>query len=142
MSEFLRAIVGRMRELASDRRHGHRKHVRLKFTVTLEAPHKVNGKRPPSSMDGYTRDINSKGLGLVVPAIRIGQRYLAGEDSHLFILLDLPSGPINVHATSVRYERLDENGANDGYLIGVRITHMSDEDRERYDAYLHDRSRD
>ncbi len=131
-----------MREFAGDRRHGHRREVRLPLTVSLELPQKVNGKRPPPSLKGYTRDLSSKGLGLVVSAIRIGERYLAGEECRLLILLQLPSGPINLHGTSVRYERLDENGFDEGYLIGVHITQMNDDDRERYVAYLRGRSKD
>ena len=136
MSEFLRTIVGRMREFAGDRRHLDRRRVRLDFTVSVETPQKVNGKRPPPSLKGYTRDISPKGIGLVVPAIRIGERYLAGEESRLVISLELPTGTVNVHATSVRYERLDESKDDDGYLIGTRITQMSDEHRELYMAYI------
>lgn len=140
MSEFLRTIVGRMREYAGNRRRAGRRYVRLSLTVSLETPNKVNGKRPPPSLKGIARDLSPKGLGIIVPLIRIGERYLAGQDCRLIILLELPTGTVTLHATSVRYERLDENPDDDGYLIGARITHMSDEDRDRYMAYVRDRS--
>ncbi|MBA3766164.1 MAG: hypothetical protein H0W99_04075 [Acidobacteria bacterium] len=36
----------------------------------------------------------------------------------------------------VRYEKLDEDKAETGYLIGVRITEVTDADRARFNAYL------
>ena len=48
------------------------------------------------------------------------------------IELDLPNGlSIEIEATPVRYEKRD-----DGYLIGARISEMSDRDRELYEEYL------
>jgi hypothetical protein len=136
MSEFLRSLVGRMREFAGDRRHVPRRRTRLLFTVSPEARRRVNGRRPLSALEGYTRDISTNGLGLIVPAIRIGEHYLAGENCRLLVSLELPSGSIQIHATSARYERLDENESEDGYLIGARITQMSEEHRERFISYL------
>jgi len=48
------------------------------------------------------------------------------------IELDLPNGlSIEIHATPVRYEKLDE-----GYLIGARISDMSERNREMFEEYL------
>ena len=138
MPELLRTLVGRIREIAGDRRHKPRLRVRLEFTVTVATPTKANGRRP-ASLQGYTRDISSDGLGLIVPAIRIGDRYLAGENCLLSIALELPGGPIQVTATSARYEPLEEPGEM-GFLIGTRITKMSDADRKAFLAYIKEQS--
>jgi hypothetical protein len=79
-------------------------------------------------------------LGIIVPAIRIGDRYLAGEDCRLAITLELPSGPLEITATSERYEPLDDDSDDLGFLIGARITSISDSDRKTYLAYLKDHS--
>jgi PilZ domain len=92
-------------------------------------------RRPPS-VEGQTRDISSSGLALIVPVIRINDHYLAGEGRSLLLRLELPLGPLEIQATPMRYERLDETGAEKGYLIGVSITAMSDDDRLRYDEYI------
>ena len=134
MPELLRTLVGRIREIAGDRRHKPRLRVRLEFTATVATPTKANGRRP-ASLQGYTRDISADGLGLIVPAIRIGDRYLAGENCLLSIALELPDGPIQVTATSARYEPL-EDPSEMGFLIGTRITKMSDSDRKSFLAYL------
>src|SRR5687767_13984110 len=107
MPELLRTLVGRIREFAGDRRHKPRFRVRLEFTVTVATPTKANGRRP-ALLQGYTRDISSDGLGLIVPAIRIGDRYPAGENSLLTVALELPGGPIQVTVTSARYEPLED----------------------------------
>ena len=38
--------------------------------------------------------------------------------------------------TAVRYESLDENQEESGYLIGARITEMADSDRASFEAYV------
>lgn len=133
MSNFLRSIVGRIREYAGDRRHAARPCVRLPVSVSLLA--KANGRRPLPWLKGYTHDISADGLSVVLSAIRIGEHYLTGEDRTLAIVVELPSGQLHIQARPVRYERpeVDDSGS---YLIGVRITHMSAGDRKNYMSYL------
>lgn len=136
MSELLRTWVSRIREFAGDRRHMARHRVRLEVNVTLATPTKANGRRP-ASLQGYTRDISANGLGLIMPAIRIGDRYLAGENCRLAITLELPDRPIQLTGSSQRYEPL-EDPPEVGFLIGVNITNISDEDRKVFLAFLKD----
>lgn len=138
MSELLRTLVSRIREFAGDRRHMQRHRLRLEVTVTLATPTKANGRRP-ASLQGYTKDVSANGLGLVMPAIRIGDRYLAGENCRLAITLELPEGPIQLTASSERYEPLDDP-VELGFLIGVHITNISDEDRKLLLAHIRDHS--
>lgn len=86
---------------------------------------------------GYTRDISATGLALILPAIRINNIYLMGEDRTLEILIEHESDPIVMYATSARYEKLEgEESADKGYLLGVKITEMTPEDRARLNALL------
>lgn len=136
MSEFLRTLVGRLREYAGDRRDPRRR-VRLPFTLSLHEPgKKANGGRPLPTLSGFTRDVSATGLALIVPAIRIGGHYLAGGDRTLEVELELPSGPVHIRATSIRYEPMDEDRSEQGYMIGVRIDDMSAADHERLKSYL------
>jgi PilZ domain-containing protein len=84
-------------------------------------------------MDGHTLDVSTTGLALIVPAIRMGEHYLAGSDRKLHIKLQLPSGPVELKVGTVRYESLDDDS---GYLIGARIIEMSDSDRASFDKYV------
>jgi hypothetical protein len=71
-------------------------------------------------------------MALILPAIRIGEHYLMGEGRNLRLIIELPTGPIEMDVTPVRYERLDEDETDKGYLVGVQIAEMSDHDRARY----------
>jgi hypothetical protein len=93
----------------------------------------TNGRRRLPSLDGYTHDVSTSGLALIVPAIRIGEHYLAGNERKLYIKLELPTGPVEMKVASVRYEGLEDDS---GYLIGARILEMSDPDRVSFEKYV------
>jgi hypothetical protein len=95
-----------------------------------------NGARRLPKLDGHTLDISHTGLALIVPAIRIGEHYLAGADRKLHVKLDLPSGPVEMKVATVRYESLEDSREETGYLIGARILEMSDTDRATFEKYV------
>ena len=132
MAELLRAIAARLHRYIGDRRRAPR--YRMRVPVTLWLPEaKANGARRPSSvLEGFTRDASATGLALILPAIRIGEHYLIGQGRNLRLRLELPNATLQMDVTPVRYERLDEDETEKGYLVGVQIAEMSDEDRERY----------
>ena len=137
MSELPRRIVSRLRRFIGNRRHSKRVQTRLSFTLRLSDPRvSSNGARRLPTLDGHTLDVSSTGLALVVPAIRIGEHYLTGSDRRLHVKLDLPSGPVEMTVTPVRYESLDEAQEESGYLIGARISEMADQDRASFEAYV------
>jgi len=137
MSELPRRIVSSLRRFIGNRRRNKRVRARLKFTISLADPRvNSNGSRRLPTLNGHTLDISSSGLALVVPAIRIGEHYLAGADRKLFVKLDLPTGPVEMKVATVRYESLEESGEESGYLIGARIAEMADQDRASYTSYV------
>jgi len=81
---------------------------------------------------GHTVNISAHGLAVVLHAQNIDEQYLLGAEGSMAIELDLPNGlSIEIQATPVRYEKLDE-----GYLIGARISEMSVRARELFEEYL------
>jgi hypothetical protein len=137
MSELPRRIVSRLRRYIGNRRRTRRARVRLTFTLRLSDPRtSSNGSRRLPSIEGHTSDVSSTGIGLIVPAIRIGEHYLVGDDKRLHLSLDLPSGPAELTLTPVRYESLEEHEEEIGYLIGARILDMNEADRKRFEEYL------
>ena len=134
MSELPRRIVSQLRRFIGNRRRSKRVRARLSFTLSLADPRaNTNGSRRLPTLNGYTLDVSTTGLALVVPAIRIGEHYLAGNDRRLHIKLELPSGPVEMKVVTVRYESLEDES---GYLIGSRIIEMSDSDRESFEKYV------
>jgi hypothetical protein len=137
MPELIRSIASRFREYLGNRRRSPRFKVRLSVRVTpVSSASLVRASAEADSLYGYTRDVSTSGLALILPAIRINNIYLAGEDRRLEILIENESEPIVIYAVTSRYEKLEEGGADKGYLIGVKITETSDEDRARYQALL------
>jgi hypothetical protein len=71
-------------------------------------------------------------LAVVLHAQNIDEHYLSGAEGSMSIELDLPNGgSIEIEATPVRYEKRE-----DGYVIGARISEMSERDRELFEEYL------
>lgn len=136
MSELARNIAARLRQFIGDRRRAERCKVNLPVEVSLLEESQNHSLHRGQSTHGHTLDISATGLALVVPVIRIGDHYLAGENRSLVLDVELPDGTIEVQVTPVRYERLDEEESEHGYLIGVSINSMSDPDRERYDEFV------
>ena len=126
--------MSRLRRFIGNRRRSKRVRARLSFTLSLSDPRvSPNGARRLPSLDGYTLDVSVTGLALIVPAIRIGEHYLAGDDRRLHVKLELPSGPVEMKVATVRYESLEDDT---GYLIGARILEMSDTDRVSFQKYV------
>jgi hypothetical protein len=137
MAELTRAIVSHLRQFMGDRRHSKRHTVRLAFTLAMASPTKsLNGTRRISTIAGHTLDLSATGLALIVPAITLGEHHLVGENRSLSVKLELPEGPVEIQVAPVRYESLDEHKTETGYLIGVRIAEMTDEDRAKFAAYV------
>lgn len=137
MSELPRRIVSRLRRFIGNRRVCKRVKTRLPFTLSLfDSRVSPNGARRLPALYGHTFDISTSGLALIVPAIRIGEHYLAGTDRRLHIKLELPSGPVEMKLATVRYEVLDDSNEESGYLIGARIIEMSDADRANFNSYV------
>src|SRR3954454_5777765 len=131
MSELHRRIESQLRRFFGNRRHSKRVRARLLFTLSLSDPRVgTNGARRLPTLDGHTLDVSSTGLALIVPAIRIGEHYLAGADRRLHVKLELPSGPVEMKVVTVRYEDLEDGT---GYLIGARILEISDADRASFE---------
>lgn len=105
----------------------------LDLSVLLrEAEASEGGVRHMRACAGHTLNISPAGLALVLHAQNIDERFLVGGEGSMAIELDLPNGSsIEIQATPVRYEKLDE-----GYLIGARISTMRNLDRERLYEYL------
>ena len=122
----------------NDRRRVIRRKVRLPASLSLidtETP--ASSTAHPRSALGYTRDISAEGLALIVPSVLLGNHDLASGEQMLQIILALPAGNVLMRATVVRHERLEESAPDIGYLIGLRISEMSEGDRTLYAEYLH-----
>jgi hypothetical protein len=112
---------------------------RLEFSVLMrDVETSDSGVQHLRACAGHTLNLSTLGLAVMLHAHNIDEQYLMGGEGSMAIELDLPNGlSIEIQATAVRYQRLDE-----GYLIGVRISDMSSRDRELYLEYLRELAED
>jgi hypothetical protein len=107
--------------------------VRLEFSVLLrDAEPAEGGVQHLRACAGHTVNISMHGLAVVLHAQNIDEQYLLGGEGSMAIELDLPNGlSLEIQATPVRYEKLEA-----GYLIGARISHMSERNRGLFEEYV------
>ena len=96
---------------------------------------------PGDRLECRTRDLSETGVGVVAGSIYVGYTCVVDEGRALRLRLVLPSGEIELETTTAHYLRLDKGGAEPSYLIGLRITSMSDEAGALYKQYLEELSR-
>jgi hypothetical protein len=134
----MRLMAARLRQFVGNRRSARRYEVRLDCTVRLAS---ANGARHTVALAGHTREASATGLGLLMPAIHIEGHYLTGAGTTLLVELALPDATIQIQAVAVRYERVEESEGKMCYLVGARITEMSEDERESFAAYLKGQNR-
>jgi hypothetical protein len=114
---------------------------RLLFQLSAHAANDTNNiaihaPRRTLRLVGRTRNISETGLAFIVPTLRIGDDFARVIGSPLLITLYLPSGHVQIRATPVRYEQLSTSSSERGYLIGVRINEMADNEWVRMVEYV------
>jgi hypothetical protein len=137
-----RSLLAYLREYVGDRRRSPRRGARFAARVTavvtlLEAgsDYAAEASRAPSAT-GETRDLGPSGLTVRVGRIRVGGQYLTDSEHHLGVRLELPTGEVSMLAKAVRFEHTPEGGGEPGYLLGLRILTVREEDVELYSAYM------
>ncbi|MGB9177740.1 MAG: PilZ domain-containing protein [Pyrinomonadaceae bacterium] len=111
--------------------------VRLPMSVSLLYFKTAKACVPCSpSVRGYLRDVSKTGLSMIVPSLQFGGYFLLEGNYPLGVTIETPAGVINIQAAPVRYDKLDEGPGERGYLIGARITHITDSDRKHLASYI------
>ncbi len=131
----MRSLFTSVRAYVGNRRRA--RHYRVRLNMSVKFAHTPHNTHRDSALDGYTYDLSQGGISFIVPAIRIGNDYLTGDNRRLHIVLELPAArQISFQAVAVRYHQIEANdggGNNDGrknYLVGARIAKI-DEDTSR-----------
>jgi hypothetical protein len=133
MPDHLRKIASRLRELVADRRRSPRHRVSLPVSVSLLD---AEASAEPVLVQGHTRDVSEDGLGVILPHIRVGGRYLVGDSVTLRIMLKLPDAYVRLYGTPVRHEKLDADGTDAGFFVGIRLTDTDERDRALFVDYI------
>lgn len=136
---MIRKLIARFNKSITERVHSARFDFEVPISISFEPNHKT-GKLTPLenlSLKGVSHDLSESGIAFVVPAIRLKENYLVGENSTLRAELDLPNGRVRMIVVGQRYEQLtDEHTSTTKYLIGAKIVSMNDADKEIYEYFL------
>jgi hypothetical protein len=137
MAELIRSVVSRVRTYLKDRRQSARLRVRLVLSISVLRKANSNGAAPSSrTLKGHTRDISTRGLGMLLPQVHLAGYHLAAEGRELHVVLELPDGPMSMMVLPRRYEMLDDAELGCNYLIGATIIDLSEHDRNRLESFI------
>jgi hypothetical protein len=92
---------------------------------------------PDALLRCQTRDLSESGVGLEASSIYLGYACIVDEGRPLLLELELPAGRVEMLTTAAHYLRLDRAGEESTYLIGLRITEMSEPARALFNTYLY-----
>ena len=137
-----RSFLGWLREHVGDRRRSPRRGARFAARVPtlltlMEAgvEHPSGASRQPS-VEGETRDLGASGLTVLVGRFRVGGQYLTDAEHRIGVRLELPAGEVFLLAKAVRFEDANEDGGGRGYLLGLQILKVTEDDFALYSGYL------
>ena len=147
MATLIHQLVTRLRRAWANNRRGAERYdaeleaqIGARLLLSISLPH---GEERPGAdararqLIGSTRNVSETGLAIVVPTLRVGSNLITEENCTLRIVLDIyPEGVVEMDATVVHHSQVDEKDKEAGYLVGVSIGEMSEDDRRRYLEYL------
>lgn len=136
---MIRELASRFTVALTERRAS----VRRKFSVPVKvsfAPenNKANltGPCDETFLAGETLDLSATGIGFIVSAIRLKEKYLVGQERVLNIELNLAGKKVGMQMMGRRYEMVGLHTSTERYLVGAEIISMSENDRRSYDHFL------
>lgn len=136
---MIRKLISKFSKTVNERVISPRKKHEVPIKIWF-APDKNTGrlKMPLENLviTGETKDMSRSGIGFIVAAIRIHENYLVGEGRTLNAELDLPSGKVQMQIVGSRYEQIGQHISTARFLVGAKITQMSEENREAYEYFL------
>ena len=85
---------------------------------------------------GETVDISRTGIAFLVPSIRLKEKYLVGQERHLNVEIDLPTGKVFMRVIGRRYEKVGVHISVERFLVGAHILDLKGDDRDNYEVFL------
>lgn len=136
---MIRRLISKFNKSITKRVVSARHNYEVPIKIWIE-PDRVTGKLQKSveylTISGETKDMSKTGIAFIVPAIRLREYYLVGENRTLNAELDLPGGKIRLQIVGQRYEQVGKHISETRYLIGAQIVRMTGEEREAYEDFL------
>jgi hypothetical protein len=136
---MLRKLIAKFNRSLTERVVASRHSYEVPIRVWIE-PDRATGKLQKSiehlMISGETKDLSKTGIAFIVPAIRLREYYLVGENRVLTAELDLPGGKVRMQIVGQRYEQVGQHISESRFLIGAAIQRMTAEERDAYEEFL------
>ncbi len=136
---MLRSLIAKFSRSLSERRASPRRllavPVRVWFEPDVNTPQNRDIARS-MAIPGETVDVSRTGVGFLVSAIRINEKYLVGQDRELNIEIDLPTGKVTMKIVSRRYEKVGMHLSMEKFLIGAHIIRVDSDSNAAFDQFL------
>lgn len=136
---MIRELVSKITGLLAKQTNSVRKQASLPIKLTFE-PVRGTGRllsqNGRATINGETSDLSVTGVGFIVPAIRVQENYLVGQDRTLVAEIDLPDGKVSMRVIGRRYEKFGIHLSTEKYIIGAEILEMDKNDRKLYENYI------
>lgn len=136
---MIRKLISKFNKSITKRVVSVRHDYEVPIKVWIE-PDRVTGRLQKSvehlAISGETRDMSKTGIAFIVPAIRLREYYLVGENRTLNAELDLPDGKIHLQIVGQRYEQVGKHLSESRFLIGATIVRIGNQEREAYEEFL------
>jgi hypothetical protein len=136
---MIRELASRFSKVLTERRTSARKPFSLPVKVCfapVDNKANVSGPCDESFLAGETVDLSATGIGFLVSAIRMKEKYLVGQDRPLNVELNLAGKKVRMQVMGRRYEAIGIHSSSERYLIGAEIVGMADNDRRSYEHFL------
>lgn len=136
---MIRNLITKFRRTFNEKVVAPRKDFHVPIKIWLEPDRHTGKLQMPSehlSISGETKDLSATGIGFVVASIRLKENYLVGEGRTLNAELDLPGGKVKMQIIGLRHEQFGKHISTARFLVGAKITKISENDREVYEDFL------
>lgn len=134
MAKLIRKIAAELTGFVWSRLTAPRKKLCVPVTLALDSESKATNRTV--YLKGETKDLSKSGVAIILPTIRVREKYLVGENLTIYAEFDLPNGKIKAELVGCRYEQLGIHDSVATYIIGARILEMSENDWALYEEYL------
>lgn len=135
MAKLIRKIAAEITGFMWSRITAPRKKLCVPVVISLDSERTATSKTV--YVKGETKDLSKSGVAILIPTIRMCEKYLVGENRTIYAEMDLPNGKIKLELIGCRYEQqLCIHDSVVTYLIGARIHHISQTDWALYEEYL------
>lgn len=137
---MIRKWISKFSKSVNERAAPRRRELHLPIKISFVPDRKTGSLQMPMqdlSIAGETRDLSKTGLAFQVPSIRIKEAYLVGEGRTLNAEVSLPIGKVTLQLKGERYQQVGgEHLSISEYIVGAKIVHMSNADKEIYEEFL------